>query len=54
MLKTVPGANLLHDGELISFAQTLLHPWRGKEEVGYIDGLPDCFFGIWIVDLGCN
>ena len=47
-------SRLVRDGELIAFARTLIQPWRGKEEVGYTDRLPDCFFGIRIVDLGCK
>lgn len=41
----------MHDGELIAFARTLIEPRGCRDEVGYIDGLPDRFLGGRVVDL---
>jgi hypothetical protein len=45
---------LVRDGELIGFARTLVVPWRCRNEVGYIDRLPNSFFGFRVVDLACE
>lgn len=42
------------DGELISLTGPLVKPRRGRDEVVDIDGLPDRFFRVRIVDFACE